>query len=269
MRIATWNLLHCRDVRTGRVDLGAVADAIAALDVDAVAVQEIDRELSRSGGHDQLSVLADKLGWHGVFAPALLGEPVRSWDALPDDGADPGGPAYGIGLLSPHPLHDVARLALPGGAAQRRTPAGVDRPPAWDREPRVAVRARLELPGGREVVLTGTHLTYVTWRAVRQLHRALSWAAAGGPAAVLAGDLNLPHRALRAALRGTGWRPTAPAGPTYPAWRPRMQLDHLLARGAHLDDVRVAHRGPSDHLAVTARVNMSGNQPPVSASEHP
>lgn len=256
VRIATWNLLHCRDVRTGRVDLGAVADGIAALDADAVAVQEVDRELPRSGGHDQLSALADKLGWHGAFAPALLGEPVRDWDALPADAADPGGPAYGVGLLSPHPLHDVRRLVLPGGATSRRLPAGVDHPPVWDREPRVALRARLELPGGREVVLASTHLTYVTWRAVPQLRRALSWTAAAGPAAVLAGDLNLPHRAVRAALRGTGWVPADPAGPTYPAWRPRMQLDHLLVRGARLDDVRLAHRGPSDHLAVDARVNM-------------
>jgi endonuclease/exonuclease/phosphatase family metal-dependent hydrolase len=257
VRIATWNLLHCRDVRTGRVDLGVVADGIAALGVDAVAVQEVDRELARSGGDDQLSVLADKLGWHGTYAPALLGEPVRSWDALREDDPDPGGPAYGVGLLSPHPLHDVRRLVLPGGATHRRTPAGVDRPPAWDREPRVAVRARLELPGGREVVLTGTHLTYVTWRAIRQLRRALSWTASAGSAAVLAGDLNLPHRALQEALRGTGWTPTAPAGPTFPAWRPRMQLDHVLAHGAWLDDVRVADRGPSDHLAVTVRVNMA------------
>ncbi|WP_214405140.1 endonuclease/exonuclease/phosphatase family protein [Pseudonocardia lacus] len=257
MRIATWNLLHCRDVRTGRVDLGAVADGIAALDADAVAVQEVDRELPRSGGLDQLSVLADKLGWHGAFAPALLGEPVRSWDALPQGVPDPGGPAYGIGLLSPHPLHDVRRLVLPGGATRRRLPEGFDHPPAWDREPRVALRARLRPPGGGEIVLTGTHLTYVTWRAVHQLRRALSWTALAGPTAVLAGDLNLPHRALGAALRGTGWARTAPAGPTYPAWRPRMQLDHLLARGARLEDVQVARRGPSDHLAVNARVNMA------------
>jgi endonuclease/exonuclease/phosphatase family metal-dependent hydrolase len=256
MRVATWNLLHGLDVRSGRVDLGAVADGIAALDADVVAVQEVDRGLSRSGGDDEVAVLADKLGWTGAFAPALLGEPVRSWDALPDDSPDPGGPAYGIGLLSPHPLHDVRRLALPGGAAHRRTPGGVERPPGWDREPRVALRARVELPDGRDVVVASTHLTYVVWRSLRQLRRALSWTAALGRPAVLLGDLNLPHRALRVALAGTGWAAAAPAGPTFPAWRPRMQLDHVLARGARLSDVRVAARGPSDHLSVNARVNM-------------
>ena len=70
MRVATWNLLHGIDVRTRRVDIGVVADGIAALDADVVAVQEVDRELIRSGGIDQVGALADKLGWHGVFAPA-------------------------------------------------------------------------------------------------------------------------------------------------------------------------------------------------------
>jgi endonuclease/exonuclease/phosphatase family metal-dependent hydrolase len=256
VRVATWNLLHGLDVRTGRVDLGAVADAIAALDADVVAVQEVDRELSRSGGGDQVAELAGKLGWSGAFGPALLGEPVRSWDAIPRGAPDPGGPAYGIGLLSPHPLLDVRRLALPGGAARRRTPGGVERPPVWDREPRTVLRAKVRLPDGRALVVASTHLTYVTWRAVRQLRRALSWTGSTGGPAVLMGDLNMPHRALGPLLTGTGWTAAPPAGPTFPSWGPRMQLDHLMARGARLDDVRVAARGPSDHLAVSARVNM-------------
>jgi endonuclease/exonuclease/phosphatase family metal-dependent hydrolase len=257
MRVATWNLLHGMDVRTRRVDLGAVADGIAALDADVVAVQEVDRELSRSGGVDQIAALADKLGWHGVFAPALLGEPVRSWDALPEHSADPGGPAYGIGLLSPHPLLDIARLALPGGADRRRRTGEItvleQRPPGWDREPRIVLRARLAHPDG-ELVVAGTHLSYVAWRAVRQLRRALARTAAGGPA-VLMGDLNLPRPAVRAALTGSGWVAGNPDAPTFPAWGPRMQLDHVLARRVRLAATRVAQRGTSDHLAVTAEVD--------------
>ncbi|HZG90273.1 MAG TPA: metal-dependent hydrolase, partial [Pseudonocardia sp.] len=69
MRVGTWNLLHGLDIRTGRVDLGAVADAVLELDVEVLAVQEVDRGLDRSGGTDQLAALADKLGWFGEFAP--------------------------------------------------------------------------------------------------------------------------------------------------------------------------------------------------------
>src|SRR5687767_14875697 len=98
LRVGTWNLLHGFDLRSGRVELAAVADVVAALELD---------------------VLATKLGWTGVYGPALLGDPIRDWDAA-GSGPDPGGPAYGIGLLSPHPLTDIRRLALPGGAQRRR-----------------------------------------------------------------------------------------------------------------------------------------------------
>ena len=69
------------------------------------------------------------------------------------------------------------------------------------------------------------------------------------------GDLNLPRRALHAALTGSGWLAADPGGPTFPAWRPRMQLDHVLARRVRLVATRVAQRGTSDHLAVTAEVD--------------
>ena len=49
LRIATYNLLHGLDVRSRQVDLDAAAEAIDKLDADVVAVQEVDRGLSRSG----------------------------------------------------------------------------------------------------------------------------------------------------------------------------------------------------------------------------
>jgi endonuclease/exonuclease/phosphatase family metal-dependent hydrolase len=257
VRVGTWNLLHGLDIRTGRVDLGAVADAVLELDVEVLAVQEVDRGLDRSGGTDQLAALADKLGWFGEFAPTLLGEPVRSWDAV-GDRPDPGGPAYGIGLLSPHPLHDVRRLELPGGAARRRR--RVDRtgrfPPLRDREPRTVLRARVSPPDGPELVVASTHLSYVVARAVLQLRRTTPWLGAAGAPGVLLGDLNLPHRLLGPALAGTGWTPGRTAEGTFPSWRPGMQLDHVVVRGGALRDTRAHPPGPSDHRAVTAELDI-------------
>jgi endonuclease/exonuclease/phosphatase family metal-dependent hydrolase len=259
LRVGTWNLLHGFDVRSGRVELAAVADGVAALDLDVLAVQEVDRELSRSGGTDQPAALATKLGWNSVFSPSLLGDPVRDWDAV-GSGADPGGPAYGIALLSPHPLSEVRRLVLPGGVARRRI-AGRDVRnrlfPRWDREPRSVLAARLTRPDGRGLVVAATHLSYLLWRGVGQLRLAASWVAEQGGPAVLLGDLNLPHRALRPVLSGTGWAAAGVAGSTYPAWRPRMQLDHVLVRGARVRRPQVAARGPSDHLAVSAEVVLA------------
>jgi len=253
MKVATWNLLHCLDVRTGRVDLGAVADAVGALDVDVLAVQEVDREQERSGRVDQVAELAAKLGWHGVFAPALLGNPARRWGPGPGGDDDPGGPAYGVGLLSRHPLHAVARRALPGGGTGERRPEDAGRTaPGWDREPRVILRAAV---GSTGLVITTTHLTYLPWRGIHQLRVALAWATAGGGIPLLMGDLNLPRRALRPALAAFGWS-AAGAGATFPSWRPGMQLDHILGRRGLVTDVRVGERGPSDHLPVVGRINL-------------
>ena len=259
MRVATWNLLHGLDVRTGRVDLGTVAGAIAALDVEIIAVQEMDRGLRRTGGGEQVTELAGRLGWHGVFAPALLGNPERIWGPGPGNRADPGGPAYGVGLLSRHPLRCAERIALPGGGAGERRPEDLGRAlPGWDHEPRVVLRARVAVPGGPDLVVATTHLSYLLWRGLRQLRIATAWtraAARGGPAVVM-GDFNLPFPLLRRGLVGSGWTVT-PTGPTFPSWRPGLQLDQVLAYSAQLRDVRVGAGGPSDHLPVSARVMIA------------
>jgi endonuclease/exonuclease/phosphatase family metal-dependent hydrolase len=198
VRVATWNLSHGLDMRTGRIDLGAVAAAVDALDVAVLAVQEVDREQRRTGRVDQVADLAGRLGLHGVFAPALLGEPARRWHPDQGDGTDPGGPASGIGLLSRHPLLRSERTALRGGGAGERRPEDVGRAlPGWDHEPRAVLRAQVVPPGGRPLVVATAHLSYLVWRGVRQLHHAASWTAACGLPAVLIGDLNLPLRLLR------------------------------------------------------------------------
>jgi endonuclease/exonuclease/phosphatase family metal-dependent hydrolase len=257
LRIATYNLLHGLDIRAGRVDLDAAAEAIATLEADVVAVQEVDRALTRSGERDQVAELAAKLGYSGVFAPALLGSPELRWERGPGADPDPGGPAYGIGLLSTLPLTAVAISALPGGGPGRKRPRRPDarHPPIpyRDGEPRAALRVTAATPWG-PVGVTTSHLSFVPWRGRRQLGALAAFAAGGPPAAVLLGDLNLPPRVVEAALRRRGWR-TAPAGPTFPSWKPLTQLDHLLVRGdLALDDVTTGPAGPSDHLPLAATV---------------
>jgi endonuclease/exonuclease/phosphatase family metal-dependent hydrolase len=247
-------------VRTGQVDLGAAAEAVAALQADVVAVQEVDRGLDRSGGCDQVAELAARLGRTGVFAPALLGDPTLRWARGPGADPDPGGPAYGIGLLSALPIAAVAISALPGGGPGQARPRRSDarRPPIpyRDGEPRAALRVTVTAAWG-PVSVTSAHLSFVPWRGRRQLATVAAFARGGrdgSTAAVLLGDLNLPPRVVEPALRRRGWR-TAPGGPTFPSWKPVTQLDHLLVRGAvGLTDLRVGPVGPSDHLPLSATV---------------
>ncbi|CAN5314919.1 endonuclease/exonuclease/phosphatase family protein [soil metagenome] len=257
LRVATYNLLHGLDLRTGRVDLGAAARAVAASGADVVAVQEVDRGLDRSGGRDQVADLAGALGWHGLFAPALSGDPGVAWRTVP--GADPGGPGYGVGLLSATPLLRPARVALPGGGDGRRAATATPQRPGWDHEPRVAVAADVVCEGA-PVRVVCTHLSYLPWRGLRQLRVAARAGDRAGPAAwagdraVLVGDLNLPVWSVRLAL-GPAWR-HAGGEPTYPAWRPRTQPDQLLVTGRlAVQRARVGARGPSDHLPLVATVH--------------
>jgi endonuclease/exonuclease/phosphatase family metal-dependent hydrolase len=62
LRVATWNIAGARREGTDQVDLDAVATGVRALSVDLLAVQEVDRNLARSGRADQPAVIAQALG---------------------------------------------------------------------------------------------------------------------------------------------------------------------------------------------------------------
>lgn len=257
MRIATYNLLHGLDLRSGKIDLDAACQVIARLEADVVAVQEVDRGLERTGGVDQIARLAELLGWHGAFAPALLGDPDTRWSACP--AKDPGEqPAYGVGLLSRLPLADVQRIALPGGGDGKRKPRASPQDPGWDYEPRVALSASVAV-GGQLVRITTTHLSYLPWRCVAQLKAAARFAEVGrgrGPAALL-GDLNLPAWGARLALSATRWV-HAGGAPTYPAWEPKIQTDQLLVTGGIVvRELTVGRLATSDHLPLLATLALT------------
>lgn len=256
MRVGTYNLLHGLDLRTGKIDLDAACQVIAGLEADVVAVQEVDHGLKRTGGIDQVTRLAELLGWHGAFGPALLGDPDTRWSACPAEYPEwAHGPSYGVGLLSRLPLAGVQRLALPGGGDGARRPGATPQRPGWDYEPRVALSAFLSV-GGELVRVTTTHLSYLPWRGVAQLRAAARFAAAGRGPAALIGDLNLPAVGARLALSGTRWA-HAGGAPTYPAPDPKVQTDQLFVTGGlRVRDVTVGAPATSDHLPLIATVTL-------------
>jgi len=252
LRIVSYNLLHGIDLTAGGVvDLSAAVGVLAGLDADIVALQEVDRGQDRSGGTDQVAHLADALGMAGVFCPALLGDPGTSWrPADPDDG----GAAYGVGLLVRGELAATARVVLPGGGSGTRRPGASPQRPGWDREPRVALAARVRV-GDRQVTVVVTHLSYLPVRAIRQL-RAASSIDAKDSTRVLVGDLNLPTWAVRAVVRGSRH---AGGRPTYPAWRPRLQMHHVLVDGPVEVVCATAHeRTSSDHRPLVVDLRLGG-----------
>jgi endonuclease/exonuclease/phosphatase family metal-dependent hydrolase len=251
VHLATFNLLGGRSVAHGRVEVPELRSAAELLDADVVALQEVDRDQPRSSGADQTAVVAEVLGaGHWRFLPTLHGTPGGAWTPGSGDGTGqpPPGPSYGIGLVS--------RLPVTAWHVRRFKPAPIGLPllvPGQglahvDDEPRAALAAELEAPDG-PVTVVATHLSFVPGWNVAQLREIVRWARTLPGPRVLLGDLNLPGPVARLTSRWTQAGRLA----TYPSWKPRVQLDHVLLDGlpsAMVRDARVLRLPVSDHCAL-------------------
>ncbi|MEG3636229.1 endonuclease/exonuclease/phosphatase family protein [Micromonospora palythoicola] len=227
MRLATFNLLHGRSLADGLVDPTRLTAAVAALDADVLALQEVDRDQSRSGHLDLTAIAAQAIGApEHRFAAAVVGTPGQAFRPLTHDDDGHGEPCYGVGLISRHPVNSwrVTRLH----PAPVRSPVYVPGPGGGlillRDEPRVVLAAVLDTPHG-PLTVAATHLSFVAGWNVRQLRQVIRALRALPAPRILLGDLNLPAWATRAV---SGWHLLA-RRPTYPAAQPRVQLDHILA----------------------------------------
>jgi endonuclease/exonuclease/phosphatase family metal-dependent hydrolase len=248
VRLASFNILHGRSLSDGEVDIGRFRDAVTALDADVLGLQEVDRDQPRSHLADLTAEAAAAIGGEGRFAPAILGTPGEKWRPAKDP--DPGGTAYGIGLVTRLPVRRWLTVRLP--SAPVRAPViipGPTRKVLWLRdEPRVLVAAVLETEHG-PLTVANTHLSFVPGWNGAQLRRAARAVRDLPAPRVLMGDLNLPG-ALPRWL--TGWTPLAQEC-TFPAGDPRVQLDHILLHGGSLPPVVAAGAREmplSDHRAL-------------------
>ncbi|WBB90788.1 endonuclease/exonuclease/phosphatase family protein [Verrucosispora sp. WMMC514] len=227
MRLATFNLLHGRSLADGLVDPARLTAAVAALDADVLALQEVDRDQSRSGHLDLTAIAAQAVGApEHRFAAAVVGTPGEAFRPLTHDDDGHGEPCYGVGLISRHPvtIWRVTRLH----PAPVRSPVYVPGPGGGlillRDEPRVVLAAVLDTPHG-PLTVAATHLSFVAGWNVRQLRQVIRALRALPAPRILLGDLNLPAWATRAV---SGWHLLG-RRPTYPAAQPRVQLDHILA----------------------------------------
>ncbi len=228
MRLATWNVLNGTSLADGRVDAARLRASAAALEADVLGLQEVDRGQPRSHGLDLVAEVADGTGAAGWrFVPALIGTPGGAWRPAHDgdDAAEPR--AYGVGLVSAHPVLSWHVLRLP--AARLRSPIVLpgSRQVVWlEDEPRVVVAAVVDGPYG-VLTVASTHLSFVPVWNVVQLRRVTRWLGRLPGPQVLLGDLNLPGRVAGLA---SGWRMLARER-TYPSPEPKVQLDHVLGAG--------------------------------------
>lgn len=206
-----------------------VAEALGRLPADIVAVQE---SWWHRDSADEVEKAARDWGAELIRVPVLAETSLADLGIAPDRERG----SWGIAVLSRLPVTGFETVDL--GHAPR------------DEISRIALVCSVTAPGGWPLRLVCTHLTHKLTSPV-QLRRLTRHLAAARPApTVIAGDLNIPRLATWTAA---GFAPTV-RGATWPAHRPLVQLDHLLA-GAGVDCCggRVLPPVGSDHLPVLGR----------------
>lgn len=253
MRLATFNILSGRSLHDDKTDVRRFADAVRSLDADVLALQEVDRNQGRSSNTDLTAVAAEAMGApEHRFVAALTGTPGSTWIAATGE-EQPDSAAYGIALLSRHPVTSWEVVRLPPVPVRVPMWWRGSRLPSWVRdEPRVGVAASVETPEG-PLTVVNTHLSFLRWWNPRQLRILLRSLAHRTGRLVLVGDLNMePPRAHSI----TGMRPLV-SQPTFPADAPTEQIDHVLSA----DDLVVTHQEArelpmSDHRALVVDLDL-------------
>ena len=217
-----------------------IAEVIQESRADLAGLQELDLSRQRSGGVDQSAMIADKLGWHRYFHPAM-----RTGDEH-----------YGDAIVSRFPLTLHRTAELPG------------LPPSYCREKRGAISVDAETPLG-VVRVVNTHLGLGWSERLDQARYLVSadWldADAHDRPFILLGDLNClpgsrPYRALTRHLRDVR-RLVHPFRlfRTFPTFFPMLAVDHIFVNRS-LRPLRMRiHRSPlarvaSDHFPLIAEL---------------
>lgn len=232
-RILTYNVHRC--VGTDRrLDVGRVAEVIARLEPDIVALQELDVGRLRTKGVDQAHEIARRLKMAFHFHPALKVE-----EEL-----------YGDAILTALPERKIKAAALPGYPRMSAL------------EPRGALWVEIAVEG-RPLQVINTHLGLVP------REQQIQAACLAGPTwlghpdcaepTVLLGDFNataasVVYRTLCARLASArGLSPSRTPTATFPSGLPVLRIDHVFVTGGvRVLDVfapfdRLA-RSASDHL---------------------
>lgn len=203
--------------------LHSIAGEIAAYDL--VCLQEVDLGGRRANYRSQVEDIAALSGHDHV--------------AVQENRRIPGVSRHGNAILSRWPMTQVRDLKLPGQITGRGCLVA-------------------EVKGKHDLTIACLHLSLGRSDQVLQL-AAVAEALRGARAWAAMGDFNcVGHGApLEAFCEISGGRLRRPAPPTFPAWRPRWDYDHIVTGGELLVTHYQCEAATfSDHLAVSARVTV-------------
>ena len=216
--LATFNIRHGRGL-DDEVDLHRTARAILETNADLIALQEVDRHHSRSGGVDQAAELERLTGLHISFHAT-----VRRQES-----------EYGIAVASRQPIdtsfHPLPRL--------------------HDEEPRGFITGVLAAGG---ITFVATHLSTVAAARRMQIDRLVRRTREHQPPVVVMGDLNQGRIGLRPLIRA-GFDAGRRIEHTLTRRSLRWQIDFVMVGPpARLAATHTVTTDASDHVPLVAEV---------------
>ena len=206
VRIVAYNIRHGQGT-DDRVDLPRIAEVLRALDADVITLQEVDNRTERTGGVDQVQVLAEHMGYQGFHGAH------RAYQ----------GGEYGNAILTRLPVRSVRTHSIPPASGSALTVHEIE----------------VQLPSGTTRTSTGEPSVSISVVSVhlagtpeeRTAQAEAVSAAFGGPA-ILAGDFNgRPDDTAVRRLARTWHVGTKRGDPrTYPAPEPDREIDFVMWR---------------------------------------
>ena len=213
LRVATYNVHGCVGMDRRRSE-ARIAEVIAEMSVDIVALQELDLGRRRSAGADQTKMIAEQLGWHRHFHPAMRRDDEH----------------YGNAILSRYQLSFRRAVELPG------------RPPFFCRENRAAIEVE-----HRNQSREGPHHQHASRSRLARTPRSSTTVyqppsgAQQSPAThrsscsaistVCAVRNPIAHLTAICAMCANSFEATGPIG-TFPTRFPMLAVDHIFVNGA-------------------------------------
>lgn len=226
LRVLTYNILHGATTNRNN-NLDVVAKVINELQPDIIALQEVDYRTKRAQKRDINTELALKTQMSSIFAKAV----------------DFDGGEYGQSIFYRGTFLETGKTDLPG---------------APDKEPRIAVTAKIILPAGDTIQFIGTHLDHVANSPDRLKQAAKINALLENDKipTILAGDLNDVPGSETINIFEKHWTSTydkAAPEPTFPSHAPEKKIDYIMFsppnRWKVLEKKVVCDEIASDHCA--------------------
>ena len=240
VRVMTYNVHSCVGM-DGKLSPARIAKLISRLDVDVVAIQEVDVGRKRSKQVDQAQLIASHLTMNHHFH--------ATWQIEEE--------SYGIAVLSRLPMHLVKSGLLPSSKDHR--------------ERRCVIWVEVELGNGKKCQILNTHLSLYPRERLRQAQALTSeeWigTAVQRGATIVCGDFNAApgsrgYGQITKVLEDAHQIAIGDTKRTFMSLRPVARIDHIFCSSdvtpvtATVVNSKLAQIA-SDHLPLVANMRLS------------